>query len=236
MSQAQGPASVTGTHGATASTHCIAGTTPVGANTGSEVQSVDVESVARNFPLASATGVIDSVARNSVLAPAVSESGVGPVVMPDTPALSRATTPPHSDVGDILASSAVHDNSDSDFVMTSPHHQRVLGTPPHHKSGDIKMNSPDSNSGEPELQGASRTMGGILRGHALGNVLNLADADPFGPSSVMHNSKGTVFVYLSQNGNRGNLNEMKPDMTVNTIVTDTLGPVLNKVGGLYSPI
>ena len=42
------------------------------------------------------------------------------------------------------------------------------------KKTDVQMNSPENSP--PHLRGASRTVGGFARGHALGNVVNIADA------------------------------------------------------------
>lgn len=88
------------------------------------------------------------------------------------------------------------------------------------------MASPPSS---PEnLQGASRTTGGVFRGRALGNVFNHADA--FGSMANEHmDRKGTVQVYASHT-------DLKPLMTMKHKVTTTLGPILHSLSRRYSPV
>jgi hypothetical protein len=81
----------------------------------------------------------------------------------------------------------------------------------------------------PNLGGASCTSGGILRGNALGNVLNFGDAQDLqlDPSPV----PGTVRIYT----NGGNISS-KPTMVMKTPAFSTLGPVLRKLQRKYSPV
>ena len=81
------------------------------------------------------------------------------------------------------------------------------------------------------LQGASSVTGGVLRGRAQGNVYNMADkikADDF----VTKDVTGKVHIFRLH----GNPENMEPYMTVKTKVTNTLGPILKKLGAQYSPI
>jgi hypothetical protein len=95
---------------------------------------------------------------------------------------------------------------------------------------DIKMHSP------PRLHGSSRMTGGIIRGHALGNMLNAADLDNNTPDLTFP-IPGKVLVY-SSNQDPANLNvqDMKPSTFVKHPVTSSIQDVLSKVSGRYSPI
>lgn len=96
------------------------------------------------------------------------------------------------------------------------------------------MASPD-NSPVRNLRGASRTTGGVLRGHAQGNTGNLADFNdtPLEPISFMPvDMSGCVRVYQSRN----EVDTGKPSMVFHHEVTPTIGPVLTTLADLYSPI
>ena len=77
------------------------------------------------------------------------------------------------------------------------------------------------------LQGASRTTGGILRGRALGNVFNFADATPTedqdGPMM------GKVFIYKDH----GVPSQTTPFMFLKHEVTRHLAPILQKLATRY---
>lgn len=95
---------------------------------------------------------------------------------------------------------------------------------------DVEMNSP------PHLRGASRVVGGIARGRALGNVFNLADAsdaalDDLGPTM------GKVYLYFC-NIDPGQLDlaSVKPSGTINCAVSPTVGPILKKIARKFSPV
>ena len=85
-----------------------------------------------------------------------------------------------------------------------------------------------SNSPSCDLQGASRTTGGIFRGQVQGNVFNFADSvkikDQEGP--VM----GKVLIYTTHI----TLTETTPFMVLKHEVTQHLGPILNKLAICYS--
>jgi hypothetical protein len=88
----------------------------------------------------------------------------------------------------------------------------------------------------PQLRGASRVVGGISRGRALGNVFNFADAgdvvlDDLGPTM------GKVYLYFC-NIDPGQLDlaSVKPSGTVNCAISPTVGPILKKVARKFSPI
>jgi len=90
------------------------------------------------------------------------------------------------------------------------------------------------------LQGASRISGGISRGHAQGNVFNLADAtdvlDHQGPS-LGTASKGRVYIY-SSSSNPTTLDPelMKLMATVKVLVSQTIAPMLQQVTRRFSPV
>lgn len=99
---------------------------------------------------------------------------------------------------------------------------------------DITMCSPPNSP--PRLYGASRTTGGIIRGHALGNTLNAADIC----DQVTENLfpvPGKVLVYSSAD-DPANLNaeQMKPTLFIKHLVTPTIQPVLLKISRRFSPI
>ncbi|KAF8229151.1 hypothetical protein L208DRAFT_1288055, partial [Tricholoma matsutake] len=92
------------------------------------------------------------------------------------------------------------------------------------------MASPPGTPSRHELQGASRITGGILRGHAQGNVYNIADRIEY--EGDISPTTGKVFVFWSH----GNPDTSEPYMTLSHHVTPTLGPVLKKLGIQYSPV
>ena len=98
---------------------------------------------------------------------------------------------------------------------------------------DVKMSSPPNSP--PNLYGSSRMTGGVLRGHALGNVSNAADF-PDVPN-VLQPIPGKVFIYTS-NQNPANLTiqDMKPSIFIKHNVTPLIQPVLSKVADKFSPI
>ena len=81
-----------------------------------------------------------------------------------------------------------------------------------------------------DLQGASCMTGGILHGHAQGNVYNIADnlevTEFTGPV------KGNIHVY----NKHGNPDSIDPYMLVKHEVTPNIGPVLEKLASQYSPV
>jgi hypothetical protein len=99
-----------------------------------------------------------------------------------------------------------------------------------------------------DLQGASCTVGGVLRGRARGNVYNMADnfetEDPFIKPVIgifflvsdceifIYPFSGKVHVFRLH----GNPDAMEPYTMIKVKVTDTLGPVLEKLGEQFSPV
>ncbi|KAF8876472.1 hypothetical protein BD779DRAFT_1449379 [Infundibulicybe gibba] len=78
--------------------------------------------------------------------------------------------------------------------------------------------------------GASRTVGGILRGKALGNTPNLSDYPEMDP-------QGKVRVYTSNaDPAEMDLIEMKSSFSMNHPVVSNVAPVLQALDGRYSPI
>jgi hypothetical protein len=82
-----------------------------------------------------------------------------------------------------------------------------------------------------QLQGASRTTGGILRGRADGNVFNWADGPDFPPVKEVPVG-GKVHVYTSH------VNPMTetPQMSLTHEVTSSLTSILSNLAELFSPI
>ena len=81
-----------------------------------------------------------------------------------------------------------------------------------------------------DLQGASRTVGGIFRGRALGNSLNHADQDVDMYEAGSFPLVGKVFFYTDRQEGA------KPSMSLKHEVVPKLSPVLVKLGRSFSPI
>jgi len=82
-----------------------------------------------------------------------------------------------------------------------------------------------------DLGGASRVVGGVFRGRALGNVFNHADADEV----IQHGlgpRVGRVQVYTSH----ADPAITKPYMVLKHEVTPKLTPILKALGRKYSPV
>lgn len=94
----------------------------------------------------------------------------------------------------------------------------------------MDWDGPPSRSLTPDLQGASRTTGGILRGHARGNTFNIADADETAAHQLQPEYYGRVLVYESKAA------DAKPVFTIKHHVTPHLKPVLIELGRKHSPI
>jgi hypothetical protein len=92
------------------------------------------------------------------------------------------------------------------------------------------MASPPSSPSR-NLQGASRTTGGIIRGRAIGNVFNLADA-----CDIQHHmdvaAVGRVHLYYDL----VDPFTTKAQCIVKVPVSSTLSPVLKSLGHTYSPV
>lgn len=83
----------------------------------------------------------------------------------------------------------------------------------------------DDSTNPDDLQGASRTTGGIFRGKAVGNVPAFADME-FESTQTIPQTKGRVFLHMSDSG----------PYSMSHPVGSKLGPVLNGLAKLYSPI
>ncbi|KAG6904291.1 hypothetical protein DXG01_011149, partial [Tephrocybe rancida] len=112
----------------------------------------------------------------------------------------------------------------------------VIVTEPAPVTNDVHMRSPPLSPSR-DLQGASRTTGGIFRGRAHGNVFNHADVDDFIESDVIP-TKGEVHLYTSHGDpQQTDPSKVKATMFVKHEMSSlTLGPVLNKLGSRFSPI
>lgn len=93
-----------------------------------------------------------------------------------------------------------------------------------------KHEQPDSSLAV-DLQGASRTTGGILRGCAQGNVFNNADAELVSDYGIERRI-GRVQVYTAY----ADPTMVKPDMELKHEVTPKLTKVLKVLSRKYSPI
>lgn len=80
-------------------------------------------------------------------------------------------------------------------------------------------------------EGASRSVGGIIRGQATGNTFSFADDSELMSDRIQ--AQGLVKVYKSCIDAIG---EVKPNLVVKTDVTASLGPILKKVSKMYSPV
>lgn len=95
---------------------------------------------------------------------------------------------------------------------------------------DIQMASPPQSPPQ-GLQGASRTTGGVFRGHAHGNVYNFGDPlDIF--QGELAPRTGKIHLYTE----RVDPSITKPILTFKNEVTLTLAPVLRKLERRYSPV
>ena len=88
-----------------------------------------------------------------------------------------------------------------DLVDVETHQRGRSTTPKVVVDGDIQMTSPQNSP--PKLHGASRTSGGIFRGHATGNVLNAADFLNPNNNEYIGLVHGQINIYLSQDDPAG---------------------------------
>ena len=94
-----------------------------------------------------------------------------------------------------------------------------------------RRNTPAACVGTPDLQGASRTTGGLFRGCALGNAANHADIDTdIQMADLATPIMGKVLLFMECHEGA------KPTMAIKHEVTPQLSPVLTKLGRSYSPI
>jgi hypothetical protein len=88
-----------------------------------------------------------------------------------------------------------------------------------------------SNDPSQDLQGSSRVTGGSMRGHAIGNVFNFADADDPNINKVVPRT-GKVHLYTSL----VNPAQVKPARVLKINVSFSMEPVLKSIAAKWSPI
>lgn len=98
------------------------------------------------------------------------------------------------------------------------------------------MNSPES-SPDRNLHGASRTVGGIFRGHAVGNVYNNADFNEMMGFDTLGPVKGKVYLFISS-ADPATINPVvvPPSMVFKQDLGLNFSVILQKLARLYSPI
>jgi len=139
---------------------------------------------------------------------------------------------------DNFSHSALTDSHDSSVVVT---HQRGRSTTPKAATavldGDVRMQSPQNSSAS--LRGASRTVGGLFRGNAVGNSLNAADFSNHDNNNYIGPVHGQVNIYLAQD----DPSRLSPDSLtpyarfLHDYAPQTpIAPVLQKVARKYSPV
>ena len=93
---------------------------------------------------------------------------------------------------------------------------------------DIQMNSPPALS-RYELQGASCTTGGIFRGRAYGNNLNIADLSD--EDNTLIPIIGKIYLYITANNPATwDLTTMKQHIVIKHLVTSSLATILKEIG------
>jgi hypothetical protein len=81
-----------------------------------------------------------------------------------------------------------------------------------------------------DLQGASRTIGGVFRGRAHGNMFNLGDSEEVSESNRPMMGKLKVF------GAGQDPSANKPQMALRVKIAGSLAPVLGQLAKRYSPV
>ena len=91
----------------------------------------------------------------------------------------------------------------------------------------------------PPKYGASRTSGGVFRGHAVGNAPNAADYSSHNKQDYLDPVPGQILLYLSQDDPAGLVPEslaayahLPHDYSPQT----PIAPVLNRIVQKYSPV
>lgn len=100
-------------------------------------------------------------------------------------------------------------------------------TSEHEADGDIIMDDSDNDANE--LNGASRITGGIFRGKAVGNALDMADLNIELESVPALTDTGRVLLFTSRE------KDAEP-MSMKFKANEPLSSVLSGLGKLYSPI
>jgi hypothetical protein len=124
-----------------------------------------------------------------------------------------------------------------DLVDVETHQRGRSTTPKVVVDGDIQMTSPQNSP--PKLHGASRTSGGIFRGHATGNVLNAADFLNTDNDEYIGPVRGQINIYLSEDDPA----RLSPDsltayarLSYDYAAKTPIAPVLERVARRYSPV
>jgi len=86
------------------------------------------------------------------------------------------------------------------------------------------------------LQGASRTSGGIIRGRAIGNIFNIADAPGIQDDFLPTPTPGKVYLYSASDSLQLDPARVKPNSVLKVDVSPSLAPILAKIARKYSPI
>ena len=89
------------------------------------------------------------------------------------------------------------------------------------------MNSPENSS--PHLQGASQIVGGFAHSHALGNIVNIADAQDVGFDNLGPMMGKVYLDFCNTDPGQFNAGSVKPTSTVKCTVIPTVGPVLKTI-------
>ena len=102
---------------------------------------------------------------------------------------------------------------------------------------DVSMKSPPV-SPRHNLQGSSRTTGGIIRGRALGNAYNHADTSDLRLELDLSLAiPGKVYLYdVIADSSSFDLATVKPSRILKIDASPTLAPVLTKLARKYSPV
>jgi hypothetical protein len=81
-------------------------------------------------------------------------------------------------------------------------------------------------------------LGGIIRGKAMGNALNMADMSPIEDfDQELPYQMGKVRLFVSnRNPEFLDISSMQPAMTAEAPVTGTIQPVLEALADTYSPV
>lgn len=87
-------------------------------------------------------------------------------------------------------------------------------------------------------QGASRSSGGLFRGHALGNAYNLADMEHLALDEESLPLQGQVYYYISgaNPSTLTDITKMQPSGTFQHTKVSTVAPVLVRLGRLFPPL
>ena len=85
---------------------------------------------------------------------------------------------------------------------------------------------------------SNQLTGGIIRGKAMGNVFNAADMLPLKEfRHQLPSAMGKVKIYLSSaNPEHLDITKMRPAMTAEATISDTIQPVLEALADSYSPV